>query len=140
MDGSETVFRYFELSRYGQHFRALFQTPSYARKPVCYSFTINHDRDGRAYIIPVGYIRHETYENFYYGDGAVAMDINYDHLAVSELGRDGACWAAIPSISTRKGKSSGQMRNIIGMAVKEVFGYCMEKKRRTSSSRTSTLR
>ena len=129
MDGSETVFRYFELSRYGQHFRALFQTPSYARKPVCYSFTINHDRDGRAYIIPSATFAMETYENFYYGDGAVAMDINYDHLAVSELGRDGGLLGGHTIHFDPEGKSSGQMRNIIGMAVKEVFGYCMEKKK-----------
>lgn len=129
MDGSETVFRYFELSRYEQYFRTLFRVPGYARKPVCYSFTVNRDGDGRAYIIPSATFSMETHENFNYGNGVATMDINYDHLAVSELDSDGNLMDGRIIRFDPEGKSTGQMRNIIGMAVKEVFGYCSEKKK-----------
>lgn len=85
--------------------------------------------DGRIYIILSATFTMETHENFYYGDGAVAMDINYDHLAVSELGGAGDLLNGRVIRFHPEGKSSGQIRNIIGMAVKEVFGYCAEKKK-----------
>ena len=71
-----------------------------------------------------------AYENSYYGNGAISMDINYDHFALAELDETGKLLDQKLIRFYLMKKSTGQITNILGTAVKEVFNWCAEKDKR----------
>lgn len=68
-------------------------------------------------------------ENKYLDHGCIGMDINWDHLALSELDADGNRLGGKIIPLPLDGKSSGQITNIIGRAIQEVFRYCIDKQK-----------
>lgn len=58
------------------------------------------------------------------------MDINYDHFALTELDETGKLLDQKLIRFDLVGKSTGQISNILGQAVKEVFDWCEEKDKR----------
>lgn len=129
-NGAVTTFRYFELARYQEQFLANFTCDTKTRQSVCYNFDLKRDRDGRQYLIVSVTMKLQSYENIYYGNGAVSMDINYDHFVLSELDENGNLLDMKMIRFDLIGKTTGQNTDILGMAVKEVFDWCEQKDKR----------
>ena len=69
----------------------------------------------------------KAYENSYYGNGAISMDINYDHFALAELDETGKLLDQKLIRFDLMNKSTGQVTNILGAAVKDIFDWCAER-------------
>ena len=130
MDGTVTVFRDFRLSLYEDAFLKNFSCGSKERQSICYNFLLKRDRKGRQYLIVSVTMKLSSDENIYYGNGAVAMDINYDHFVLSELDETGKLMDIRLIPFDLVGKSTGQITSILGLAVEEAFNWCKEKDKR----------
>lgn len=129
-NGAVTTFHYFELTRYQEQFLANFSCDPKTRQSICYNFELKRDHDGRQYLIVSVTLKLQSDGNFYYENGAVSMDINYDHFALSELDEKGNLLDTKMIRFDLIGKTTGQNTNILGMAVKEVFDWCEQKDKR----------
>ena len=89
IDGTTTVFHDFKLPRYNEAFQNNFTCKPEDRQSICYNFTVKRDRKNRQYIIVSVTMKLQAYENSYYGNGAISMDINYDHFALAEINETG---------------------------------------------------
>ena len=127
MDGTETIFHNFKLTRYQDAFLKNFSCDPKERQSLCYNFHLKRDKKGRQYLIVSVTMQLQSDENIYYGNGAVSMDINYDHFALTELDETGKLLDQKLIRFDLVGKSTGQISNILGQAVKEVFDWCAEK-------------
>lgn len=130
IDGTVTTFKNFTLPYYMDEFAQKFPMPAAEREAVCYNFTLHRDKKDRLYIIVSVTMKLQTYENTFYGNGAIGLDINWDHFALSEVNEKGDLLdSKIIRFNLLK-KSTGQNTNILGRAVKEVFDWCTEKNKR----------
>ena len=130
IDGTVTTFKNFALPYYMDEFAQKFCAPSDERESVCYNFTLHRDKKDRLYIIVSVTMKLQTHENTFYGNGAIGLDINWDHFALSEVNEKGELLdSKIIRFDLLK-KSTGQNTNILGRAVKEVFDWCAEKNKR----------
>ena len=59
------------------------------RQSLCYNFILKRDKENKQYLIVSVTMKLKAYENSYYGNGAISMDINYDHFALAELDETG---------------------------------------------------
>ena len=130
MDGTATVFHDFKLSRYDEIFQKNFICKPEKRQALCYNFTVKRDKKNRQYLIVSVTMKLQAYENCYYGNGAISMDINYDHFALAEIDETGKLLDQKLIRFDLMKKSTGQITNILGSAVKEVFHWCAEKDKR----------
>ena len=130
IDGTTTVFHDFKLPRYNEVFRENFTCKPEKRQSLCYNFTIQRDKKNRQYLILSVTMKLQAYENSYYGNGAISMDINYDHFALAEIDKTGKLLDQKLIRFDLMNKSTGQITNILGAAVKEVFHWCAEKDKR----------
>ena len=130
IDGTTTVFHDFKLPRYNEVFQNNFTCKLEDRQSICYNFTVKRDRKNRQYIIVSVTMELQAYENSYYGNGAISMDINYDHFALAEIDETGKLLDQKMIRFDLVKKSTGQITNILGAAVKEVFNWCAEKDKR----------
>ena len=130
IDGTTTVFHDFKLPRYNEAFQNNFTCKPEDRQSLCYNFTVKRDRKNRQYIIVSVTMKLQAYENSYYGNGAISMDINYDHFALAEIDETGKLLDQKMIRFDLVKKSTGQITNILGAAVKEVFNWCAEKDKR----------
>ena len=130
IDGITTVFHDFKLPRYNEAFQNNFTCKPEDRQSICYNFTVKRDRKNRQYIIVSVTMKLQAYENSYYGNGAISMDINYDHFALAEIDETGKLLDQKMIRFDLVKKSTGQITNILGAAVKEVFNWCAEKDKR----------
>ena len=130
IDGTTTVFHDFKLPRYNEAFQNNFTCKPEDRQSLCYNFTVKRDRKNRQYIIVSVTMKLQAYENSYYGNGAISMDINYDHFALAEINETGKLLDQKLIRFDLVKKSTGQITNILGTAVKEVFNWCAEKDKR----------
>ena len=130
IDGTTTVFHDFKLPRYNEVFRENFTCKPEKRQSLCYNFTIQRDKKNRQYLILSVTMKLQAYENSYYGNGAISMDINYDHFALAEIDETGKLLDQKLIRFDLMNKSNGQITNILGAAVKEVFHWCAEKDKR----------
>ena len=130
IDGTTTVFHDFKLPRYNEAFQNNFTCKPEDRQSICYNFTVKRDRKNRQYIIVSVTMKLQAYENSYYGNGAISMDINYDHFALAEIDETGKLLDQKLIRFDLVKKSTGQITNILGAAVKEVFNWCAEKDKR----------
>ena len=130
IDGTTTVFHDFKLPRYNEAFQNNFTCKPEDRQSLCYNFTVKRDRKNRQYIIVSVNMKLQAYENSYYGNGAISMDVNYDHFALAEIDETGKLLDQKLIRFDLVKKSTGQITNILGAAVKEVFNWCAEKDKR----------
>ena len=130
IDGITTVFHDFKLPRYNEAFQNNFTCKPEDRQSICYNFTVKRDRKNRQYIIVSVTMKLQAYENSYYGNGAISMDINYDHFVLAEIDETGKLLDQKMIRFDLVKKSTGQITNILGAAVKEVFNWCAEKDKR----------
>ena len=61
--------------------------------------------------------------NGYYGDGAIGIDINYDHIAMTETDQSGNLLHHEVMRYDMEGKRSGQIKHQISEALEKVFEY-----------------
>ena len=130
IDGTVTEFKYFGLTRYEEAFAQKFNAQRNERQPICYNFDAKRDSDGRLYIIVSVTMKIETNENFDFSNGAVAMDINWDHFALAEIDASGNLLDTKVIHFDLLNNSTGQNTNILGRAVKEAFYWCEQKNKR----------
>ena len=106
---------------YGQEYlnRALSLTGA-DRKPVAWEI---EDR-GEFYIVKAVIELPKKDVNYSKADGIIGLDINYDHFALSNISADGNLIESKVIKFNIKDKTSNQITNILGNAVKDVFKYC----------------
>ncbi|MFA4035044.1 hypothetical protein ACEG19_14395, partial [Blautia stercoris] len=86
MDGKETVFKQFHLARQQKIWEEMLQAKKQERKAICYNFQLKREKTGRRYlIVSVTLLLENKYCNESFEKGCVSIDLNYDHVAVSEL-------------------------------------------------------
>jgi len=61
--------------------------------------------------------------NNYYGDGTIGIDINYDHIAMTETDQSGNLLHHEVMRYDMEGKRSGQIKHQISEALEKVFEY-----------------
>ena len=130
IDGSVTIFHDFKLPRNEESFQKNFTCKPEDRQSLCYNFILKRDKENKQYLIVSVTMKLKAYENSYYGNGAISMDINYDHFALAEIDETGKLLDQKLIRFDLVKKSTGQITNILGAAVKEVFNWCAEKDKR----------
>ena len=109
IDGTTTVFHDFKLPRYNEAFQNNFTCKPEDRQSICYNFTVKRDRKNRQYII---------------------VSVNMKLQAYAEIDETGKLLDQKLIRFDLVKKSTGQITNILGAAVKEVFNWCAEKDKR----------
>ena len=120
-------------SKYGRNeesFQKNFTCKPEDRQSLCYNFILKRDKENKQYLIIYVTMKLKAYENSYYGNGAISMDINYDHFALAELNETGKLLDQKLIRFDLMNKSTGQVTNILGAAVKDIFDWCAEKDKR----------
>lgn len=130
MDGKEAVFTEFHLSRYHEVWEAMLSAKKAERKSICYNFTLRRDRDGRAYFLVSVTLELENPEcRECYENGWVSMDINYDHVALTDVDRDGKRICSTVIRFDVEGKTSGQVSDTIGRVMAKAGKYCADRQK-----------
>ena len=130
MDGKETIFKDFHLPRYQDVFEDMLSASPAERRPVCYNFQIRCDKDGRKYlVISVTLILENRYCNESLEDGCIAIDLNYDHVAVSDIDKDGKRVGGTMLYFDPEAKTNGQISEDIGRMMAKVGRYCTDHKK-----------
>lgn len=130
MDGKETIFKDFHLPRYQDVFEDMLSAPPTERRPVCYNFQILCDKDGRKYlIISVTLILENKYCNESLEDGCIAIDLNYDHVAVSDIDKNGDRIGGTVFHFDPEARTNGQISEDIGRMMAKVGRYSADHKK-----------
>ncbi len=95
---------------------------------VAYALEWKKDTRGRDYfILKASFLVSNDHVNTCLADGCVAVDINYDHLAVADINKDGCLLETKVFKFHTEGKNSGKAASILGHAVKEFMDYTEPK-------------
>lgn len=128
-DGQEAVFKDFMPALFEDTFFEAFQKSKADRRAMAYSFRLCKDRDGRLYVIPSVILDMEAECSSDYSEGCVGADINWDRIDLTEIGKNGERLDAKTIRISLEGKTTGQITNEIGRAMKEVQEYCLERQK-----------
>lgn len=124
IDGTETVFKDFKLSRLNDEYLKFFSASRAERKPLCYNFSLKKDQHGRIYVIvSVTMVLENQYVNYSTDDGCVAIDLNYDHVALADIDSQGNLIDSQVIHFNINNKSNGAVTDAIGRAMSEVGAY-----------------
>lgn len=124
IDGTETIFKGFKLSRLNDEYLKFFSASRAERKPLCYNFSLKKDQHGRIYVIvSVTMILENPYINYSTDDGCVAIDLNYDHIALADIDAQGNLIDSQVIHFNINNKSNGAVTDVIGRAMSEVGAY-----------------
>lgn len=127
-DGTETVFKDFQLVRFQDEFLNHFKVSREERKPLCYNFNLKKDNSGRVYIIVSVTLELENkYVNYSTETGCVAIDLNYDHVALANIDENGNLLESKVIHFDILNKSSGAITDTIGRVMSEVGAYVESK-------------
>lgn len=130
MDGTEAVLYGFHPAQLEEEWlEALFTAPV-SRKPVCYSIQLKRDPDGRLYLIPSVTLLLENHHcNESLEDGCVSIDLNYDHVALTDIDKDGRYISGEILKFDPENKTSGQISDEIGRVMSKVGKFCADRKK-----------
>lgn len=130
MDGKEAVFHNFRLSREHETLVEFLRRKKEDRKPVCYNFQVRRDNKGRQYFIVSVTLELENNRcNGYFGEGCISMDLNYDHVALSNIDKDGNRIEGTVFRFNPEARTSGQITEDIGRMMAKVGKYCSDRKK-----------
>lgn len=130
MDGKQTILSDFKLARDNNIWLAMLYAKPEGRKPVCYNFQLKRDHDGRLYLIPsVTLILENRYCNESLEDGCVSIDLNYDHVALTDIDKDGNRISGKILKFNPENKTSGQISDEIGRIMSKVGKYCEDRRK-----------
>ena len=124
IDGTETIFKEFKLSRLNDEYLKFFSASRAERKPLCYNFSLKKDQHGRVYVIvSVTMVFENPYVNYSTDDGCVAIDLNYDHVALADIDAQGNLIDSQVIHFDIHNKSNGAVTDAVGRAMSEVGAY-----------------
>lgn len=130
MDGKETVFKKFHLARQQELWEEMLQAKKQERKAICYNFQLKREKTGRRYLIVSVTLLLENKDcNESLEKGCVSIDLNYDHVAVSELDEKGNRLGGTVIRFSPELKTKGQISEEIGRVMAKVGRYCAERKK-----------
>lgn len=130
MNGRKCVFKDFQLVRYQDVFLSKFDVSPKERESICYNFKIEKDEYGRTYIIPsVTMSLPVEGQNCGFSNGCVSVDLNVDHVAVSNIDARGYRLESFTVPFDLKGKTSGQISDILGRKMSIIGAYCEKVKK-----------
>ena len=130
MDGKQAILSDFRLARDNEVWLAMLDAKPEDRKPVCYNFQLKRDGNGRLYLIPsVTLILENRYCNESLEDGCVSVDLNYDHVALTDIDKDGNRISGEILKFNPGNKTSGQISDEIGRVMSIVGKYCENRKK-----------
>ena len=140
-DHTETVFKDFQLARFQDEFLNYFRANKESRKPLCYNFNLKKDIQGRVYIIVSVTMELENkYVNYSTETGCVAIDLNYDHVALADIGEEGNLLESKVIHFDIANKSSGAITDAIGRVMSEVGAYVESKNKALIMEKIDTSR
>lgn len=124
IDGTETVFKGFMVSRYKDEFLDYFTALPKDRKALCYNFNLKRDQYGRIYVlVSVTLVLENSYTNYSKDTGCVSIDLNYDHVALSDIDENGNLLDSQIIRFDIWHKSSCAITDIIGRIMSKVGAY-----------------
>lgn len=127
-DGTETVFEDFQLARFQNEFLNHFKVSREGRKPLRYNFNLKKDNQERVYIIVSVTLELENkYVNYSTETGCIAIDLNYDHVALADIDKEGNLLESKVIHFDIANKSSGAITDTIGRVMSEVGAYVEAK-------------
>lgn len=130
MDGSQTILSDFKLARDNDIWLSMLSAKPEDRKPVCYNFQLKRDHVGRLYLIPsVTLLLENRYCNESLEDGCVSIDLNYDHVVLTDIDKNGTRISGETMRFNPENKTSGQISNEIGRIMSKVGKYCEDRKK-----------
>ena len=130
MDGKETIFLDFQLARDNNLWIDALNVKAEDRKPVCYNFQLKCDENGRLYFIPsITIVLENVYCNESLEDGCVSIDLNYDHVALTDIDKYGNRISGEVLRFNPENKTSGQISDEIGRIMSKVGKYCEDRKK-----------
>lgn len=130
MDDTETILLDFHLSRNNEFWIDTLNARPEDRKPICYNFQLKCDKNGRYYFIPsITIILENKYCNESLEDGCVSIDLNYDHVALTDMDKDGNRISSEVLSFNQENRTSGQISNEIGRMMSKVGKYCEKRKK-----------
>lgn len=130
MNGTQTVLLDFKLARGNDLWLAMLNARPDERKPVCYNFQIKKDRKNRIYlIVSVTITLENKYCNESLEDGCISIDLNYDHVAVTDIDKDGNRISGEVIRFNPDNRTSGQISDEIGRVMSKVGKYCEDRKK-----------
>lgn len=116
MDGKETIFLDFQLARDNNLWIDALNVKAEDRKPVCYNFQLKCDENGRLYFIPsITIVLENVYCNESLEDGCVSIDLNYDHVALTDIDKYGNRISGEVLRFNPENKTSGQISVRLGV-------------------------
>lgn len=130
MDGKEAVLLDFHLSRDNNLWLDALNAKPENRKPVCYNFQLKCDENGRMYFIPsVTMVLENAYCNESFENGCVSIDLNYDHVALTDIDKDGNRISGEVLRFNSENKTSEQISDEIGRIISKVGQYCEDRRK-----------
>lgn len=130
MDGSEAVLKDFRPARYYEVWEDMLSRKPAERRPVCYNFRLKRDRKGRRYLIVSVTLELENrYCNQSFENGCVGVDLNYDHVALTDIDKDGNRISSLVLRFDPELKTDGQVSEEIGRVMSHVGRFCRERKK-----------
>lgn len=130
MDDTETILLDFHLSRDNELWLDYLNAKPADRKSICYNFQLKCDENGRYYFIPsITIILENKYCNESLEDGCVSIDLNYDHVALTDIDKDGNRLSSEVLRFNSENRTSGQISDEIGRIMSKVGKYCEDRKK-----------
>lgn len=130
MDGSEAVLKDFRPARYHEAWEGMLSRKPAERRPVCYNFQLKRDRKGRRYLIVSVTLELENrYCNQSFDDGCIGIDLNYDHVALTDIDKDGNRVSNLVLRFDPELKTDGQVSEEIGRVMSRVGRFCRERRK-----------
>ena len=140
-DHTETVFKDFQLARFQDEFLNYFRANKESRKPLCYNFNLKKDSRGRVYVIVSATMELENkYVNYSTETGCVAIDLNYDHVALANIDEDGKLLESKVIHFDIANKKSGAITDTVGRVMSEVGAYVESKNKALIMEKIDTSR
>ena len=128
MDNRQVILKDFKLSSHNEDWLNMLSASPDKRRPICYNFTLKTDSKGRMYIIPsVTIVLENNLCNNFFNDGCVSIDLNYDHVAITDIDQDGNRLSGEIIKFNPEYKSHGQIQDEIGRVMSIVGKYCEDR-------------
>lgn len=130
MDGKQAIFLDFQLARNNEIWLDMLGAEASERKPICYNFQIRTDKNGRKYmIVSVTLVLENVHCNESLDTGCVSIDLNYDHVAITDIDEKGNRISGEVLRFNPDNKTSGQISDEIGRIMSKVGKFCSDRKK-----------
>ncbi len=125
------TFHNFLPANYKQEYIDALKDKNASRTSMAYGVELRTDKRGRKFVLvkAMFQIPENEYVNSSLADGCIAVDLNVDHMAWSDLSADGEQlrYGVIPM--KLEGLTSGQAKDVIGRSVRLLSEECISSKK-----------